>query len=405
VLDKSPARIVVLGEGEKPLLAIVEGKALETIPGIVVKSTNVALTGEEFAAVTEGIDYEGIPYEVYWDYYLDLYKQSGAEITPLLSKQIHTVRVYTRNYCPMNCTFCSSTNWLTFSGGAQGVRMQDFMGQPLVDLLKRIMKAHPRTETVYFTDDEFCIVRDKLIEFLDLVIAEKLPLTFICFTRIDDLDEEIVKKMALAGFRGINVGVESFQQEILEEYNKHIKVERIYEVLGWLKKYEIMPSCSFILSSPKAKLEWVEHVAREIQREIKEGRITAGVNIAVEPQRGASFYEEYTEFETQNVEVPGTKMRLKRYHFVKAEDPEVRELQYRFLRRWARFIEEQLDNRRGHVVSQTQSELKMGIVIELCEEIRAERGKVDRFSASLMSSEERAQLWGVLERFSYGASL
>ena len=46
----------------------------------------------------------------------------------------------------MNCTFCSSTNWLTFSNGSQGVKIADFMGQPLVDLLKRILKAHPRTE-------------------------------------------------------------------------------------------------------------------------------------------------------------------------------------------------------------------------------------------------------------------
>jgi anaerobic magnesium-protoporphyrin IX monomethyl ester cyclase len=405
VLDKSPARIVVLGEGEKPLLAIVEGRPLEEIPGIVVKSTNVALTGEEFAEVTTGIDYEEVPYEIYWDYYLNLYRESNAEITPLLSKQIHTVRIYTRNYCPMNCTFCSSTNWLTFSNGAAGVKMADFMGQPLIDLLKRILKAHPRTETVYFTDDEFCILRDKLIEFLHLAIAEKLPLTYICFTRIDDLDEEVIDLMAKAGFRGINVGVESFQQEILDEYNKHIPVKRIHEILTLLKQYNITPSCSFILASPKAKLEWVENVAKQILEEIHSGKITAGVNISVEPQRGASFYEEYTDFETQRVQVPGTRMWLKRYHFVKAEDPEVREFQYRFLREWATYIEDELSKRRGHVVSQLQSELKMGLVLKIIEQIKAERGQMDRFQASQMSSDERVRLWGVLERFSYGASL
>ena len=405
VLDKSPARIVVLGEGEKPLLDIVEGKALEDIPGIVVKSTNTALTAKEFAEATEGIDYEGIPYEVYWDYYLKLYRDSGVEITPLLSKQIHTVRVFTRNYCPMNCTFCSSTNWLTFSSGSQGVKICDYIGQPLVDLLKRILKAHPRMETVYFTDDEFCIIRDKLVEFLRLAIAAKLPLTYICFTRIDDLDEEVIALMAKAGFRGINVGVESFQQEILDEYNKHIPVARIDETLSLLKQYGIMPACSFILASPKAKLEWVGDVARRILQHIGAGTVAANVNITVEPQRGASFYDEYTDFETQKVQVPGTNMWLKRFHFVKAEDAEVRELQYRFLRRWASYVESELDERSGHAVSLPQSELKMRLVIEIVEEIKTERGRPDRFRDSQMSLEDRTRYWTIIERFSYGASL
>ncbi|MEI8256695.1 MAG: cobalamin-dependent protein, partial [Deltaproteobacteria bacterium] len=104
VLDKSPARVVVLGEGEKPLVSILEGKSLESIPGVAFRTQSEVLSGEEFAETTEGLQYEDLPYELYWDYYLKLYRESGADITPLLSKQVHTVRVYTRNYCPMNCT-------------------------------------------------------------------------------------------------------------------------------------------------------------------------------------------------------------------------------------------------------------------------------------------------------------
>ncbi|MEI8256936.1 MAG: radical SAM protein, partial [Deltaproteobacteria bacterium] len=245
----------------------------------------------------------------------------------------------------------------------------------------------------------------KLIEFLRLAIAEKLPLTFICFTRIDDLDEEIIDLMAQAGFRGINVGVESLRQEMLDEYNKHITVDRIYEVFGWLKKYGITPSCSFILSSPHSKLEWVEDVARRILAEVQSGRITAGLNIAVEPQRGASFFEAFTEFETQRIPIPNTNMSLKRFHFIKAEDPEVREFQYRFLSRWATFIEEELSKMRGHLVSQSQAEHKLRLAIELTEEIKAERGKPDRFRFSQMGAEERTRLWSILQAFSYGASL
>ena len=48
LLDKSPARIVVLGEGEIPLLKLANGESFENIPGIVIKNSAVALTQEQF---------------------------------------------------------------------------------------------------------------------------------------------------------------------------------------------------------------------------------------------------------------------------------------------------------------------------------------------------------------------
>jgi hypothetical protein len=98
-------------------------------------------------------------------------------------------------------------------------------------------------------------------------------------------------------------------------------------------------------------------------------------------------------------------MWLKRYHFVKAEDPEVREFQYRFLRRWATYISEELERKGGHMVAQVQSAMKMHVVLEVIEQIKSERGRTDRFRASQMGSDERQRLWAILERYSYGASL
>ena len=404
ILDKSPARIVVLGEGEKPMAQLLSGTPLEEVQGIVIRNSNIPLSGEEFRQATEQIDYESMPYEQYWDYYIQLYNESKLEITPEISQQIHTIRIYTRNYCPLNCKFCSSTNWLTFAAGTK-VRIADLSGRPLVDLVKRIVRAHPRAETIYFTDDEFCIIRDKLLEFLHGAIEEKLGVTFICFTRIDDLDEEVISLMAQAGFRTLNIGIESFQQEILREYHKNITVEQIDRTLKLLNKYGIRPSCSFILTSPEAKLDWVENVARRIRKELDNESIYAGVNIATEPQAGSGFFEEYTEFETERIANPGTNMFLKRYHFVKATDPETREFQYRFLYRWATYIDTVLSKQNGHWNSQVQTELKIDLAIKVIDEIKSERGKPDRFRYTQMSQPEKAKLWAILSRYSYGASL
>jgi radical SAM superfamily enzyme YgiQ (UPF0313 family) len=404
ILDKTPCRIVVLGEGERPMLELLKGTALQDISGVVFRSNARPMDAAEFHEATHAIEYETLPYELLWDHYLKIYRDSGVEITPDLSRTIHTIRVYTRNYCPMNCKFCSSTNWLTFASKGR-VKIADVAGAELVELLQRIIAAHPRVETFYFTDDEFCIVRDKLLEFLHAVIEAELGVTFICFTRIDDLDEEVISLMARAGFRTLNIGVESFQEEILREFHKSVSVDQIDRALDLLEKYGIRPSCSFILASPEARLEWVGNVARRIREEIQRGRLHAGVNATTQPQKGSGFFEEYGEFEIEHVEIPGTRMLVKQYHFVKCVDPEVREFQYRLLFRWAQFVEDYLERQKGHVTSQAQSIQKIDLVLELVDEIQRERGTAEQLRYTNKTREEKKRAWEVLARYSYGASI
>ena len=56
--------------------SVIVNKNLDlNISGIVFKSANVPLTPEEFLEATNALDYENIPYEKYWDYYIDLYNK------------------------------------------------------------------------------------------------------------------------------------------------------------------------------------------------------------------------------------------------------------------------------------------------------------------------------------------
>jgi len=406
LLDKSPARVVVIGEGEKPMLKLVNGTSLEDIPGIVVKNFNIPLTTKEFKEVTENIDYEHIPYEKYWDFYIDLYKQNGYEITPELSQVIHTVRIYARNYCPMNCKFCSTTNFLKSACGTKAVPLADISGKDLVDLLKRIIKAHPRVETFYFTDDDFCSRRKQLIVFLNLVIEAKLSVTFFAFSRIDDLDEEVVSLMVNAGFRSLHIGVENFQPEILKELNKKVNLKTIDKNLDLLNSYGMKPSVTFILCTPNSKLEWIENTSKRILIELEKGRISPGLNIMAQPQMGSRLFEEYEDFEMEKVSIPNTNVFISRNYFIKCTDPETREFQYRFLHRWAQFIEELIASKeKSHLTSPDQTPLKLRMVLEVIDEIKSERGRADQYRYSNMSIEDRHKLWSKLQTYKYGASI
>ena len=404
VLDKSPCQVVVIGEGEKVMLQLAEGESIENIKGIVFKSANVPLTPEEFLEATNALDYENIPYEKYWDYYIDLYKNKGEEITPLVSSQIHTIRVFSRNYCPIGCKFCSSTNILRASPTDKNtIKVVDIVGDKLVNLLKKIVKAHPRVETIYFTDDDFCLQKGKLISFLKLLIEEKLPLSFISFARITDLDEEVISHMAKANFRSLNIGIENFQQEILTEFSKKLRVEKIDITLQLLKKYGIQPACTFILCSPRAKLEWVENTALRIKKEQDSETLQAGIMVTTQPLKGSYFYEEYADFESDFIPVENTDLTIKRDYFIKCLDPEVKELQYRFLFKWSDFIDKAYTE--GHLNSQMQSPKVLEMVLKLIDEIKSERGSKNQFKYSNKPLVARRNAWKKYMKYNFSTGL
>jgi radical SAM superfamily enzyme YgiQ (UPF0313 family) len=237
------------------------------------------------------------------------------------------------------------------------------------------------------------------------VIEEDLPLTFICFTRVDDLDEEVVGLMAEAGFRTVNMGVENFHPDILREMHKNVIPEQIDEVLDALNGHGIRPSCSFILCTPNATLDMIEFSARRILKELANERLYAGVNVTVQPQKGSAFFEQYSDFETQLIELESSNMTLRRSHFIRCKNLETQEFQYRFLKRWCAFLEEHVVESKEHWNSQRQSMHKLEMVLDVIEEIRAERGRPDQLRHTNMPEDERHRMWDMLERFVYGASL
>ena len=169
VLDKTPCKIVIISEGEKSLLALAEGEKIDNIPGIVFKNSSVPLDQHTFDFATSAIDWETLPYEKYWDYYL---KKYGNKINEEKMDEIHTARIFGRNRCPVGCKFCSSTNQITWGAG-KNVPVISASEDTLIHNIKRIVEAHPRVRTIYLTDDDFCIVYKSVTKFCQKIIDEK----------------------------------------------------------------------------------------------------------------------------------------------------------------------------------------------------------------------------------------
>ena len=118
VMDIAPIDYTILGEGENPMremcLKLKSGSNdLKSVPGLIYRSNgeykrsgpNYAMDHKMFSDTTVHIDWKSIPYERYWDQIESFYEKPDLNET-------RTVRVFTTNYCPFDCVFCSSTNFL-----------------------------------------------------------------------------------------------------------------------------------------------------------------------------------------------------------------------------------------------------------------------------------------------------
>jgi len=228
-----PFDVAILGEGEEPLVELaammrsgggrgdVPGTAWLSADGRVQRRHRSALDREALKAAIFSVPYEDMPYREYWEApraalsSAPVAYQSGAGEFRLA--EIRSVRLITLNYCPMGCTFCSSTNFLHAAQGGQTARVARLDEHECLAMLKRIVRVVPDVRTIIFQDDIFVFTKDaRILPLCDAIVAAKeageLPagLQFISTNRIDAMTTERLAAMRRAGFRVLGFGVESF---------------------------------------------------------------------------------------------------------------------------------------------------------------------------------------------------
>ena len=87
-----------------------------------------------------------------------------------------------------------------------------------------------------FVDDIFTINRSRIMEFCNLAKQERLGASWICITRADALDSELLWRMKRGGCTEVHVGVETGSQRILNAMNKQTTVETLKQGIHKIKE-------------------------------------------------------------------------------------------------------------------------------------------------------------------------
>ncbi|HEY6483996.1 MAG TPA: radical SAM protein [Steroidobacteraceae bacterium] len=309
MFELGPFDRVVLGEGERPLLELVQrmrsgsslggitGTAERTSDGRILTMPQHALERIELRDAIYHTPYEQMPYAAYWErleaaYRIGALPSKAAREARLA--EIRSVRLITLNYCPMGCTFCSATNFLHEAQGSVAA-VARLTADECLHMIERIVAAHPGVRTIIFQDDIFTFTRDqRVLPLCEGIVAAKhggrIPqhLQFISTNRIDAMTPERLTAMRSAGFRVLGFGIESFSPRVLAEFNKAQIHRHIEPMLTAALATGVTPFLDLILSSPRATMADVAETLGQAYRWLLQG-CEIGMYPYVIPFSGAQF--------------------------------------------------------------------------------------------------------------------
>lgn len=229
--------IVIQGEGEMTMLELVQAlennKSLQEIKGIYYRENN-QIFSTPVRELIQNLDL--LPFPARDKFPLDKYKTH-----PPYGRKNPYMHLITSRGCPFNCAFCSKSVF--------GRRLRVRSAVNVVDEVEELIKKY-KIKELKFYDDDFTLDMKRAEEICDEILRRKIKIPWSCTTRVDLVNEQLLKKMEKAGCWLISYGVESASQDLLNVMNKGITIEQIKQAFEWTRKTKIKILAYFMIGLP-----------------------------------------------------------------------------------------------------------------------------------------------------------
>jgi radical SAM superfamily enzyme YgiQ (UPF0313 family) len=139
---------------------------------------------------------------------------------------------------------------------------------------------------VSIIDDNFTWGEERVIKICEGI--ESLGIVWGCLSRADLITARIAKAMAAAHCRYVDIGVESFNQKILDYVHKGLKVEDIFRAVATLREFNIDAKLNVLIGA--SPLETRQTILKniEITKRLKPGTVMFSI---VSPFPGTEYYK------------------------------------------------------------------------------------------------------------------
>ncbi len=272
ILKHNEVSFVLRGEGEMAIVEIMEhiqgSRSLPEIEGLCYKEdgSNVITPVRSPSA-----DLDSIPPAAYDLLCMDSYLKIPMEMP--ISGPGTTLSV-TRG-CYGNCIYCQPISRELFGHGIRRCSPARVMEE-----IQHLVKQY-KVKSILFCDDEPLWKGEKWgFELSDLLQKSNLKLNLTMNSRVDTVNEQLLKSLKLAGLKYIIFGVESGSDKILKNLRKGYTSEKIIPAFQLCRKLGIVSRANIMIGSPGESWETINETVKMLS-EARPDVISISVTTAI----------------------------------------------------------------------------------------------------------------------------
>ncbi len=218
---------------------------------------------------------------------LDDLPMPAHELLPLDRQRMPMIKgpftfIVTSRGCPAGCKYC-----IKHVSYQNSVRLR--APEKILEELQYL--ASLGIHNVHMYADLFTVNREQVVKLCQLIIETGLKVRWTCNSRVDYVDEEMLRLMGRAGCWYISWGIESANEQILKRARKGYRKEQAFKALTWSKAAGINNWGYFIIGLPGETEETIQETiayAKELPLDIALFHIAA-------PYPGTPFFYEVVE--------------------------------------------------------------------------------------------------------------
>lgn len=277
---------VIMGEGEYIVSMICDAMEkgqlnLSNIPSICYRKGDGAAINSRAPLIK---DLDDIPYPA-----RDLVDMSWYRLQPQFERGKLHATVSSSRGCPASCTFCGNV--------VTGRKFRPRAPRHFVDELKMLSQKFG-IRHFHIVDDNFAADPERVIRICREILRRKLKISWFIFGRVEHLNNEsLLRLMKEAGCVYVLFGIESGNQQMLDNIKKKQTLSQIEETCRLCRRVGLNYCNSFIIGCPG---ETEDTVKDTVDFAIKLKSVLAAFNIMI-PFPGTALFNQYYRNKVQNI--------------------------------------------------------------------------------------------------------
>lgn len=213
--------------------------------------------------------------------------------------------------CPYNCSFCF----------CKAITDGKYFTRPIEDVIDELNTI--KDEEIYIVDDDFLYDARRLNDFCDAIEKKGIIKKYLVYGRADFIAQnlELMKRLKSIGLRAVIVGLESYSNKDLDNYNKNSEIGASIKCINLLNELDIDCYGTFIIG-----LDWKRADFKSLRRFIVNNKLQF-VNLQpLTPMPGTTVHassdkawivktNDYAKWDMAHLVLPPKYLSIRRYYF------------------------------------------------------------------------------------------